>query len=47
MGRGVETKALRIIFGLKMEEIAGSWRKLHYEDIHNSSSSRNTIRDVK
>jgi hypothetical protein len=36
-----------MIFGLKRGEIGGSWRKLHYEEIHNSSSSRNTIRDVK
>jgi hypothetical protein len=26
---------LRKIFGPKMDEIIGGWRKLHYEELHN------------
>jgi hypothetical protein len=35
-----ENRMLRI-FGLKMEEITGGWRKLHNEELHNLYSSLN------
>jgi hypothetical protein len=28
-------KVLRRIFGLKKEEVAGGWRRLHSEELHN------------
>jgi hypothetical protein len=30
---------LRKIFGPKKEEVAGDWRKLHNEELHNLNSS--------
>jgi hypothetical protein len=30
----VENRVLRIIFGPKWDEMTGSWRKLHNEEIH-------------
>jgi hypothetical protein len=35
---------LRIIFGPKGEEVAGGWRKLHNEELHNLYTSLNIIR---
>jgi hypothetical protein len=35
-------RVLRIIFGLKKDEITGEWRKLHKEELHNLYSSPNT-----
>jgi hypothetical protein len=35
------------IFGLKRNEITGSWRKLHNEEFHNSSSSPNNTAVIK
>jgi hypothetical protein len=32
---------LRVIFGLKGEVVAGSWRRVHNEELHNSYASRN------
>jgi hypothetical protein len=29
-------RVLRRIFGLKREEVAGDWRRLHNEELHNS-----------
>jgi hypothetical protein len=29
-----ENRVLRTIFGLKWEEVAGSWRILHNEELH-------------
>jgi hypothetical protein len=37
---------LRRILGLKRDEIAGGWRKLHTEQLHNLYSSPNTIRMI-
>jgi hypothetical protein len=31
----VEKRVLRRIFGRKREEVAGDWRKLHNEELHN------------
>jgi hypothetical protein len=35
------------IFGLRMDEIIGGWRKLHNEDLYNLYSSPNIIRMMK
>jgi hypothetical protein len=42
-----ENKVLRRIFGLKRDEVAGGWRKLHNEDLHDMYSSPNMIRMIK
>jgi hypothetical protein len=38
---------LRRIFGPKREEVAGDWRRLHNEELHNLYSSLNIIRVIK
>jgi hypothetical protein len=38
---------LRRIFGPKREEVAGGWRRLHNEELHNLYTSPNAIRVVK
>jgi hypothetical protein len=38
---------LRKIFGSKREEVAGSWRRLRNEELHNLYTSSNTIRIIK
>jgi hypothetical protein len=38
---------LRRIFGPKKDEIIGSWRTLHNEELHNLYSSPNIIRMIK
>jgi hypothetical protein len=38
---------LRRIFGPKMDEVTGEWRKLHSEELHNLYSSPNIIRQIK
>jgi hypothetical protein len=35
------------LFGLKREEVAGWWRRLHNEELHNLYSSPNIIRAIK
>jgi hypothetical protein len=35
------------IFGPKREEVAGGWRRLHNEELHNFFVSRNIIRVIK
>jgi GH43 family beta-xylosidase len=30
-----ENRVLRIVFGLKGDEVKGVWRKLHNEELHN------------
>jgi hypothetical protein len=34
------------MFGYRREELVGSWRKLHYEKVHNTDSSQNVIRVI-
>jgi hypothetical protein len=38
---------LRRIFGPKMDEVTGGWRKLHNEELHGLYSSPNTISMIK
>jgi hypothetical protein len=37
--RVFETRVLRRIFGPKREEVAGGWRRLHNEELHNLYAS--------
>jgi hypothetical protein len=43
---GFENRVLRRIFGPKMEE-AGSWRKLHNDELHSLYFSPNIVRVIK
>jgi hypothetical protein len=45
--RVYENRILRGIFGPKREEVAGGWRRLHNEELHNLYSSPNIIRTTK
>jgi hypothetical protein len=45
--RVFENRALRRIFVPKREEIAGGWRRLHNEKLHNFYTSPNIIRVIK
>jgi hypothetical protein len=38
---------LRRIFGSKTDEVVGSWRKLHNEELNNLYSSPNIIKMIK
>jgi hypothetical protein len=38
---------LRRIFEPKREEVAGGWRRLHNEELHNFYASPNIIRVIK
>jgi hypothetical protein len=42
-----ENRVLRRIFGPKREEVAGGWRRLHNEKLHNLYSSLNIIRMIR
>jgi hypothetical protein len=42
-----DNRVLRRIFGPKREEVAGGWRRLHNEEVHNLYVSLNTIRVIK
>jgi hypothetical protein len=42
-----EEQVLRIIFGPKRDEVTGSWRELHNEELHNLYSSPSIIRMIK
>jgi hypothetical protein len=37
----------RRIFGLKREEVAGGWKRLHNEELHNLYASPNIIKVIK
>jgi hypothetical protein len=37
-GSQKKNRVLRRMFGIKVEEVAGEWRKLHNEELHNSYS---------
>jgi hypothetical protein len=42
-----DNTVLRRIFGPKREEVAGGWRRLHNEELHNSDASPNIITERK
>jgi hypothetical protein len=42
-----DNRVLRKIFGPKLDEVIGEWRKLHSEELHTSYSSSNIIRQIK
>jgi hypothetical protein len=42
-----DNRVLRRLFGPKREEVAGGWRRLHNEELHNSYASPNIIRVFK
>ena len=42
-----ENRVLSRVFGLKRDEVAGEWRKLHNEELNDLCSSPNIIRVVK
>jgi hypothetical protein len=45
--RVFENRALRRIFGLKMDKVSGIWRKVHNEELPNWCSSSSIIRRIK
>jgi hypothetical protein len=42
-----ENSVLRKIVGPRKEEVAGGWRRLHNEELHNLYASQNIIRVIK
>jgi hypothetical protein len=42
-----ENRVLRRIFRLKRRELAGGWRRLHNEELHNMYASQNIVRVMK
>jgi hypothetical protein len=45
--RVFENRVLRRIFGPKRDEVAGGWRRLHNEELHNLCPSRNIVKAIK
>jgi hypothetical protein len=45
--RVFENRVLRRIFGPKREEVVGSWRRLHNEELHNLYASPSIIKITK
>jgi hypothetical protein len=45
--RGFESRVLRRIYGPRREEVAGGWRRLHNEELHNFYASPNFIGVIK
>jgi hypothetical protein len=45
--RMFENRTLRRIFGPEREELAGGWRRLHNEELHNLFASSDIIRVIK
>jgi hypothetical protein len=43
----LENRVLRRIFGPKRKEVAGSWRRLQNEKLHNIYASPDVIRMIK
>jgi hypothetical protein len=41
------TRVLKKIFGPEREKVAGHWRRLRNEELHNFCSSPNIIRVIK
>jgi hypothetical protein len=42
-----ENRVLRRIFGPKMNEVTGEWRKMHNEQLHDEYSSPSIIRMIE
>jgi hypothetical protein len=42
-----ENRVLRRMFGHKREEVAGGWRRLHNEELHNLYASPDIIRVIQ
>jgi hypothetical protein len=45
--RVFDNRMLRRIFGPKRKEVAGGWRRLHSEELHNLYASSYTIGVIK
>jgi len=45
--RVLEKRSLRRIFGPRREEVAGAWRRLQNQELHNMYASENIIRVIK
>jgi hypothetical protein len=45
--RMFENRVLRRTFGPPRKEVAGGWRRLHNEKLHNLNASKNIIRVIK
>jgi hypothetical protein len=45
--RAFENRVLRRIFGPRNEEVAGCWRMLHNEELHNLYTSPDIVRVMK
>jgi len=45
--RVFENRVLSRIFGPKMEELAGAWRRLHSEELHDLCTSANIVTVIK
>jgi hypothetical protein len=45
--RASENRVLRGIFGTKREEVAGGWRRLRNEELHNLYASQNICKVIK
>jgi hypothetical protein len=43
--RGCESMVLRKIFGAKMDEVTGEWRRLHNEEVHNLNSPPSDLKN--
>jgi hypothetical protein len=35
------------MYGSKIEEVIGGWKRLHIEELHNLYSSPNIVREIK
>jgi hypothetical protein len=45
--RVFENRVFRRIYGPKMDEVTGGWRKLHHEKLHGLYSSPSIVRVIK
>jgi len=45
--RVFENRVLKEIFGHKIHEVAGEWRRLHNEELYDRYSATNIIRVIK